>query len=348
MLHNRILQGADKGETCVWPAIRINQFDGDRPKLIGILGVGPRNRATRIATNLGDHEFERVGPVLGLIFSAQRFGRALHLAHHLKGIFACRTGQHGKIAGDLTLFRRIEKAPADVTFDKERDLAGQQHKRHREHGVTRLDDKPHEGAEQRLFEPVKTAVHSARGPVIPVFFRGMGNRVGQMVRQDQETLDQTGRQNHDHRERNVRNQITKTAPDNHQTKEGDNGRERRGKDRTEHALGGAFGGNGGVFAHVPHAEIGMFAHHNGIIDNNAQGDDQREQRDHVDRDPDRIHQRNRGQHRHRDTKGDPERSARVQKQKQQTNHEHQPRQTIVEQDIQTPLDQFSAAIGQRD
>ena len=91
----------------------------------------------------------------------------------------------------------------------------------------------------------------------------------------------------------------------------------------------------------------MFANHNCIIHHDPQRDDQREKRDHVDRNAYRIHQRNRSQHRHRNTKGDPESGARIQKQEQQPHDQHQTGQAVIQQYVQTRLDQLCPPVRQR-
>ena len=94
--------------------------------------------------------------------------------------------------------------------------------------------------------------------------------------------------------------------------------------------------------------IGVFAHDNGIVHHDPQRNDQREKRDHVDRDPEPVHQRHSGQHRSRNTRCNPESDARVQEQEQQQNNQRQTGQTVVQQDVQTPRDLFGACPDQID
>ena len=172
--------------------------------------------------------------------------------------------------------------------------------------------------------------------------------MSQMVRQNQKAFDQAGGQHHDHRKRNIRDQIAKAPADNHQTKERNDRCDRRRKHRAEHAPCSALCRDGRRFAQFPDPEIRVFAHDNRVIHHDPQGDNQRKKRDHVDRDPHRIHQRDSRQHGDGNPKSDPKGRSRVQKQEQQANHQHQPGQPVIKQDIQTPLDQLCTSVGQRD
>ena len=80
----------------------------------------------------------------------------------------------------------------------------------------------------------------------------------------------------------------------------------------------------------------MLANNNRIVHNNAKRDDQRKQRDHIDRQPPCKHQRNRSQHRNRYTRRNPKRRTCIEKQKQQRHHETKPHQAVVEQNVETP------------
>ena len=155
-------------------------------------------------------------------------------------------------------------------------------------------------------------------------FALVGQCVGHVVGQDQETFHQRGQQHHNHRERDVGNQIAKPATDRGQTKERQNRRHRRRKHRRGHASGGIFRRRHGVLSQTPDAEIGMFAHHDGVIHHNPQRDDQREQGNHVQRQTGGIHQGNRTEHRNRNTSGHPQCRARVQEQEQQNQNKAQP------------------------
>ena len=96
------------------------------------------------------------------------------------------------------------------------------------------------------------------------------------------------------------------------------------------------------------SEIRVFAHDNGVIDDNAKRDDQREKRYHVDGQPRDIHQSNRAEHGHRNTRRHPERSARVEEQEQQQHHQAEPHSPVIDQNIQPPGDGLRAGADQVD
>ena len=172
--------------------------------------------------------------------------------------------------------------------------------------------------------------------------------MGHVARQDQETFHQRRDQHRDHRKGNVRDHVAKAAADGRKAKEGDDRGQRGGKHRHGHAAGGILGGDDGRFAQLAGAGVGVFAHDDGVIHHDAGGDDQRKKRDHVDRQPAQIHQRNRGQHRHRDAGGNPEGGARVQEQKQQDHHKAQAHQPVVQQDVQAAGDRLGPCADQVD
>ena len=81
------------------------------------------------------------------------------------------------------------------------------------------------------------------------------------------------------------------------------------------------------------AVVGMFAHHNRIIHNNPQSDDQSKKRNHIQGDPNGIHQRNCGQHRHGDARCHPKSGAGIEKQKQQAKNQRQTCRAIGQQNF---------------
>ena len=103
--------------------------------------------------------------------------------------------------------------------------------------------------------------------------------------QNQKAFRQRGNQNHNDGKRNISNQIAEPPANRHQTEKGNDRGQRRRKDRGEHALCGIFCGDNGAFAQNPRAEICVFSHNNGIIDHNPEGNNQSEERNHIDRQP---------------------------------------------------------------
>ena len=103
--------------------------------------------------------------------------------------------------------------------------------------------------------------------------------------QNQKAFRQRGNQNHNDGKRNIGNQIPKPSTNRDQTKKGNDCRQRRRKHWGEHALCGIFRGDNGAFAQDARAKICVFSHNNGIIDHNPEGNNQSEERDHIDRQP---------------------------------------------------------------
>ncbi len=68
---------------------------------------------------------------------------------------------------------------------------------------------------------------------------------------------------------------------------------------------------------------GIFADHNRVIDNDAEGHDEREQADHVDRTTVKVQHAKRRQKRGWDADGHPAGSARIEKEIQNQDHQHQ-------------------------
>ena len=159
-----------------------------------------------------------------------------------------------------------------------------------------------------------------------------------MVGQDQETFHQARRQHRNDGKGNVGDQLAKPPANCGQAKKGDHGCKRRGKDRHRHAPGGVFGGDHWRFAQATGAEICVFAHHDGVIHHDPQRDNQAKERDHVDRQPADIHQRNGCKHGRRDASGYPECNAGVEEQKQQDHHQPEAHQPVVDQNIEPPGD----------
>ena len=166
-------------------------------------------------------------------------------------------------------------------------------------------------------------------------FCSVGHRMRHVTWKDQKAFNQTGRKNDDHRKRDVRNEAAETPPNCDEPEERDNRRQRCGKNRAEHPFGRILGRSNRVFAQNAETVVGMFAHYNGIIHHDPQRDDQRKKRDHIDRQPRQIHQRDSSHHRHRYTRRDPKCGARIQEQEQQPRHQGQPCKPVFQQDVQT-------------
>ena len=159
--------------------------------------------------------------------------------------------------------------------------------------------------------------------------------------QDQEAFDQRCDQNHADRERNICDQIAKPTFDKRQRREGDDGCDGRGKHRQRHPAGGVFCCRFWIFAQAFGPEIGVLAHNDGIIHHDPKGDQHGKHRDHVQRNAHHPHKEDSCKHRHRNACSHPEGCPRIQEQEQQTYHQRQASQAILDKDVETVFDGVS-------
>ena len=283
---------------------------------------------------------QRADAVFCLIFGRDPVHRVLHQSHDAQGVVAGRPLQHGEIARHAALFGRIEEPPRHRPADQRRRGPGKAHHDQRQHRIAGDQHQTRQRAQNARHEPVQPAVHDDRRPVVPAVLAVMGQRMGHVVGQDQETFDQRSRQHQDHRQRDVRHQRPELSADQHQPGKGDDRGQGRCDHRRAHRARRPFGGDQRRLAQLAGAIVGMFAHHDGVVHDDAQRQDQREQRDHVDRHADRVHHRHRRQQRRRDARRDPDRGAGVQKQEQQAQDQPQPHQRIVQKQRQPGRDLF--------
>ena len=160
-------------------------------------------------------------------------------------------------------------------------------------------------------------------------FHRMRNRMGHMVWQNQEALDQAGGQNHDDGKGDIRNQVAKSPPDSNKPKERDNRRKRRRKDGRKHAPRGIFRGRDRVLAQLTGPKIGMFTNNNRVINNDAKRQNEREEGYHIDRQASQKHQRHRRQHRNRDSRSDPNSGSRIQEEKKKYDDQPQSHKPVL-------------------
>ena len=101
-------------------------------------------------------------------------------------------------------------------------------------------------------------------------------------RREDQRIGHRRRQRHDQRDRQVFHEVADDARPEQQRREGGDAGQRRGDDRAGHALGGQLEGLRLVHA-FRHAPLGEFGDDDGVVDQHADRQDQREQHDHVDR-----------------------------------------------------------------
>ena len=346
--HDAVLKRAHKGKAAIGAQIGIDQLDRDTAKLVRVFRLRARQTIARIATDFGDDVADRVEAVFRFVFGRQFGCRPLHFTHHFQRFGPRRAGRHGKITGDAAFLGRIEKPPGHIAPHKQRRLRRQQKDDPRQHRIARPDDPRHQRTKKMPALPFKSCIHHARRRIVPMRPCGCRQRVAHVIGQDQETFDQRCGQHHDHGKGNICDQIAEPARNHRQPQKRDHRGQRGGKDRHCHAPGGPFGGGRGRLAQTSEPGIGMFAHHDGIVDHDAKGDDQREKRDHVDRDPGRIHQRRCRQQRHGDARRHPERGAGVQEQKKQPHHQCQPQHRVIQQRLEPARDLFGSGADEID
>ena len=324
------LHGGDEGGAGIGPQVWIDDLHRNPAQEIGILRRGPRKPAPGAAAHLGHDEFHRVQPMLGLIGRAHCRNRPLQLGHHRLGIGARRPRQHREIPGQRGLLRRVEKAELHIPAQEQRRLRGQRQHGGRQHRIARRDHPAHQWLHPRFLEAVQLPVHEPARRVIPFLLHRIRQRMGHVIGQDQEALDQRGQHHRHDGKGNVLDQVPEPPADGRQRQKGDHRRDRRCHDRPCHAHRGPLRRHDRGFPQMPHAEIGMFPHDDGIVHDHAQHQDQREKRDHVDRQTAGPHHEDGGKGRHRNACRHPKRDAPVQEQEQHQHHQHQPRRRIVE------------------
>ena len=190
---------------------------------------------------------------------------------------------HGKITGDRTPLRRIEKAPfAHPAIDKQRQPGSQGSPKHRpEHHVAGPSRRSAiSGRNARSRSLSKATVHNPAGQIIPVArLSTMRQRMGKVVGQDQKTLNQRPRQNGDHRQWECRGSARQSDRQSDTSpKEGNHRGQRRRKNRHRHAPRGVLGGRltWDCSPRRRDPEIGMFPHDDGVIHHDTQRNDETE------------------------------------------------------------------------
>ena len=159
-----------------------------------------------------------------------------------------------------------------------------------------------------------------------------------MRRQDQEALDQAAGDHGDHHERDGGDYFADDAGDNQERGEGGYGRQRRTDHRGRHAPGAAFRRRQGLQAGAP-ARLGVFADDDGLVHHHADGHDEAEQADHIDRLAADEHDRHGGEEGNRNPRGDPERHPGAQENEQNQDDEDKAAETVAQQQVDTALDQ---------
>ena len=104
----------------------------------------------------------------------------------------------------------------------------------------------------------------------------MAQRMSHMVGQDKKALNQRRQKHDNYRNRQVRNHIPETTAHSGQTEKGNNRGQRRRKNRNRHTPRRVFRCLNRPLAKPAGARIGMFAHHDGVINHDPKRDNKRE------------------------------------------------------------------------
>ena len=122
--------------------------------------------------------------------------------------------------------------------------------------------------------------------------------------QDQQRFDEGEKQRRDNDQRDDPHHLAGIALDGDQGGERGDGRENR-KDHRHADLPGTF--HGGFHGRLPHLQmaVDVLPHDDGVVDHDAQDDDEGEKGDEADRHPHQGHHPQSPQERNRDTQGDP-------------------------------------------
>ncbi len=175
--------------------------------------------------------------------------------------------------------------------DRHRDQKADGEKQHDEGMAHSLADHPHIGAVTGVL----------------ILRRRLGEH-GTQRRRENQRVEKRGRQRRNQRDRHVFHEFADNAGPEQKRREGGNTRERCRNHRSRHALGGQREGLAPVHAlgHSPFCELGD---DDRVIDEHADGEDQAEQHDDIDREPGQRERENAHQERGGDRKADQQRSA---------------------------------------
>ena len=260
---------------------------------------------------------------LGVDLGAHVIERSGHLTDRQLRLLDGRAGRHRELGGDVVAFDRREEGewqpPAREQTerdDEDRNRGGQRRvapvDRPLEEGAVALLDEAAESVGARLLDPVPaTAARalSARGPGL----RHVGG-------QDQLRLDQREDQAQDHDKRDAGDHLTHPARHEEQGRKRDDGREHA----EDHGNGHGLRPFDRALDRIPEPllmRVRALPDDDRIVDQDSEHQDEREERDHVDRDPEYREEPQRSRERDRHTYGDPDGQSQPHEQRQQAEHQ---------------------------
>ena len=205
-----------------------------------------------------------------------------------------------------------------------------------------MDERAADHAPERPFaKPSEAFVEppaEARGAA-PGGGRRRGERVAQMARQDQEAFHQAGYQRQHDDDRDFPDDLPDDAADQDQRQEGGDGGEARTEHRARHAPGPLHGRLQRVVAPAC-AGFGVFGHHDGVVHNETDGEDDPEKDYHINRVPERPCEGHGGQQGGGDAGGYPYRGAGIQEHEEDYQHDGHAAQPVADEQVDALVDQF--------
>ena len=309
------------------------QFDLHPAEMVARVGGRPRGPADH-APDLADREPHRRFP-----FRRQRgLGapqRLLQLGDHRFAAAARRTVREGETGDRRVALGRGEEHELEAPAGDRADTDHETRQSYRKGGVTPAHRQGDEAAERPVAEPGEAGVEGAAEPRGPVACARQ--RAAHMAGQDEETFDEARRQHGRRNDRDREQDAPDGVADQGDGKEHGYGRERRAGHRRQHAPRPGHrrfqpAGPGGA----PRQRV--FAHHDGVVDDDAEHHDQREQRHHVDRLIRRKHRRQRRHHRHRDAHRDPQGDGAVEEDEEHREHQQQPPEAVAQKEVYAVVD----------
>ena len=155
------------------------------------------------------------------------------------------------------------------------------------------------------------------------------------------------RQRRDQRDRHVFHELPDHARPEQQRREGRDARRGRGDHRARHALGGQR--IGFLRRHAfRHAAFGEFGDDDGVVDQHADGEDEREQHDDVDRQPGQLQPEHAGEERGRNRDADEQRGAEAEREQDDDDDQQHAGRDRILQVRQHLADHLRLVLGEGD
>ena len=212
-------------------------------------------------------------------------------------------------------------------------------------GDEAVANRPADGRHQPV---VAKALHRRAHPRLADVERPAAPRpaVGKMRRQNEEHLHQRHRQHGDHHHRHHAEYLPEGAGDEQQRRERRHRREHADGHRRPHSQAT---GDGALDAGEAAFLLGddVLAHHHGVVHHDAEHDDEREQRHHVEVDVEEVEEQKRAQKRNRHAHRHPHGQAQIQHHHQEQEHQRKAKGPVAQQQAQAALQRLGAVVPHR-